>query len=237
MAVKYGSLPFDQQISFFRQKLNLPTRAWTDIWQSQHDRAFVVAGAMKEDLLNDLRAAVDRVIADGVTLETFRKDFREIVSRRGWTGWSGEGSKGGAAWRTRVIYETNLRTSYSAGRLAQMKAIANEMPYWRYRHNDSVQNPRPEHVALDGLVLRSDDPFWQTHYPPNGWGCKCYVEPLDAADMDQLGLTEPHKAPPIEMQEKIVGANGPSPRTVLTPKGIDPGFGYQPGASQNEVGL
>ena len=45
MAVKFGSLAFSEQIAFFRQKLNLSTQAWTDIWEAQHDRAFVVAGA------------------------------------------------------------------------------------------------------------------------------------------------------------------------------------------------
>lgn len=231
MAVRYGSLPFEEQIRFFRQKTNLGTRAWTDIWQAQHDHSFVVAGATKRALLTDLRNAVDRVIADGVTLEQFKKDFLGVVAKNGWTGWKGEGSAKGEAWRARVIYDTNLRTSYAAGRLAQMKSLADAMPYWRYRHNDSVENPRPEHLAWDGLVLRSDDPFWQTHYPPNGWGCQCYVEPLDDADLKKEGKGGPDSAPPIEMEEKIVGQKGPSPRLVRTPKGIDPGFGYQPGAS------
>lgn len=233
MAADFGSLPFSEQIAFFRQKLNLGTLAWTDIWEAQHDRAFVVAGAMKEDLLNDLRAAVDRVISEGITLETFKKDFLSVVSKNGWSGWTGEGTPAGEAWRARVIYDTNLRTSYAAGRLTQMKAVADELPYWRYRHNDSVAHPRPEHLAWDGLVLRSDDPFWSSHYPPNGWGCRCYVEALSPADLGALGKSGPDTAPPIELQEKIVGANGPSPRTVLTPKGIDPGFGYQPGAAPN----
>lgn len=234
MAVEYGSLSFAEQIAFFRRKLNLSTRAWTDIWEAQHDRAFVVAGAMKEDLLADLRTAVDRVIAQGITLATFKKDFLSIVSKNGWSGWTGEGTKAGEAWRARVIYDTNLRTSYAAGRLEQMRALAAELPYWRYRHNDSVQHPRPEHQAWDGLVLRSDDPWWATHYPPNGWGCRCYVEALSEAEVKALGKSGPDTAPPIELQEKIVGANGPSPRRVLTPKGIDPGFGYQPGAAPIE---
>ncbi len=233
MAVDFGSLPFSEQIAFFRQKLNLGTRAWTDIWEAQHDRAFVVAGAMKEDLLSDLRDAVDRVIGEGITLEMFKKDFLSVVSKNGWSGWTGEGTKAGEAWRARVIYDTNLRTSYAAGRLTQMKALVAVRPYWRYRHNDSVEHPRPEHLAWDGLTLPHDDPFWATHYPPNGWGCKCYMETLSIEDLKAAGKDAPDKAPPIEMQEKIVGANGPSPRRVLTPKGIDPGFGYQPGAAPN----
>lgn len=225
MAIKHGSLPFSEQIRFFRRKTNLGTRAWTDLWQAQHDHAFVVAGAMRRELLADFRTAVDRVIANGVTLEQFRKDFDQIVARHGWS------YKGSRGWRSRVIYETNLRTSYAAGRFDQMKAIAANRPYWRYRHNDAVEHPRPEHVAWDGLVLPHDDPFWATHFPPNGWGCKCFVETLSARDLERSGKAGPDDAPPIDFEDKLVGATGPTPRLVRTPKGIDPGFGHPPGES------
>jgi hypothetical protein len=114
------ALPFAEQIAFFRQKINLPSEAWDDIRQAAHDRAFIVAGATKADLLDDLCRAVDKAIATGTTLATFRKDFRAIVGQHGWQGWTGEGTPGGFAWRTRVIYETNLRASYAAGRWAQL---------------------------------------------------------------------------------------------------------------------
>lgn len=35
------NLPFQEQIDFFRAKLNLPTARWDDIWKGAHDRAFV----------------------------------------------------------------------------------------------------------------------------------------------------------------------------------------------------
>ncbi|MDI1357498.1 PBECR2 nuclease fold domain-containing protein [Methylobacter sp.] len=35
--------------------------------------------------------------------------------------------------------------------------------------------------------------------------------------------------PPIEVVEKVVGANGSNPHTVWVAKGIDPGFAYNPG--------
>ncbi|WP_233247060.1 phage minor head protein [Prevotella sp. oral taxon 376] len=34
---------------------------------------------------------------------------------------------------------------------------------------------RPEHAALNGVTLPMSDPFWESYYPPNGWGCRCTV--------------------------------------------------------------
>ena len=225
MAAKYGALPFAEQIDFFREKVSLPSEDWTQLWQEGHDHGFVVAGANKDTLVADFRAAVDKAIADGTTIETFRKDFDRIVAQHGWS------YKGARGWRTRVIYDTNLRTSYAAGRHAQMQRVKSAMPYVRYRHDDSVRVPRPEHLAWDGLVLRHDDPWLNTHRPPNGWGCRCYIEPLDDADLQSLGKRAPDTAPPIEWEEKTVGTQGAHPRTVRVPKGIDPGFAYSPGAT------
>jgi hypothetical protein len=209
--------PFEEQIAFFRQKLNLPTERWDDIQRAAHDRAFVVAGAMKADLLADLRTAVDKAIQGGGSLASFRRDFHDIVAKHGWTGWTGEGTKAGQAWRTRVIHETNVRTSYAAGRHAQLKANARALPYWRYHHSGLSADPRPEHLAFDGLTLPHDHPFWDTHYPPNGWGCKCYVEGVPAPEPDDV------QTPPADFEHR-------DPKTG-EPAHIDKGWGYAPGAN------
>ncbi|SIQ96174.1 Phage Mu protein F like protein [Aromatoleum tolulyticum] len=214
-------LPFAEQIGFFRRKLNLPTEAWDDIRKAAHDRAFVVAGAMKADLLQDLREAVAKAIAAGTTLETFRKDFRQIVAKHGWTGWTGEGSKAGEAWRTKVIYETNLRTSYAAGRWAQLTDadMVKNRPFWRYVHNDSVLHPRPLHKRWGDmrLTLPHDHLFWQTHFPPNGWGCRCRV----------TAVTGPKDG---DATEPPAGWRAIDPKTGA-PMGIDKGWAYAPGAN------
>jgi hypothetical protein len=37
------------------------------------------------------------------------------------------------------------------------------------------ENRRQEHILLHNKAFRYDDPFWNTYYPPNGWGCQCRV--------------------------------------------------------------
>ena len=63
-------------------------------------------------------------------------------------------SAAGKAWRTRVVYSTNMSTSYAAGRWQQLNAPEfADRPYWRYVHSDLPANPRPQHQAWHGLVL------------------------------------------------------------------------------------
>lgn len=224
----YGSLPFAEQIAFFKEKVHLPTEHWDDLLGAAHDRAFVVAGATGADLLADLHEAVRKGIADGTTLAEFRRDFDQIVKARGWTGFTGSDTPEGVAWRTRVIYETNLRTSYAAGRWQQIQAVKATRPYLEYRHSESVLHPRPLHQSWNGLVLAADDPWWQTHYPPNGWGCKCRVFTLSQSDLARLGKTGPDAAPDDGERDWTNKRTG---EVTRIPNGLDPGWNYAPGAT------
>ncbi|WCM88561.1 phage minor head protein [Acidovorax sp. NCPPB 3576] len=214
---------FQEQIEFLRRKLNLPSESWRDIQRAAHDRAFMVAGAAKADLLADLRKAVDQAVQGG-SIGEFRKQFADIVAKRGWTGWTGEGSQAGEAWRTRVIYKTNLATSYAAGRRAQLldPALLKRRPFWRYVHSDSVVHPRPIHKQWGDmrLTLRHDHPFWQSHFPPNDFGCECRV----------VAVSAPREG---DSSEPPDGWDAVDPRTG-TPAGVGEGWDYAPGARADD---
>jgi len=222
--------PFREAIDYFRQKINLPTKTWRDMEGRAHDRAFVVAGATKEALLNDLRKAVDDAIAGGVRLDEFNRSFEKIAARHGWTGWKGAGTAAGRAWRARTIYETSLRTAYAAGRYRQMSDpdMVKVRPYWQYRHGFTrkPKSPRLNHLRLDGLVLRCDDPAWDKIYPPNGWGCTCGVVPLSQRQLARMGKTGPDASPHLPARPVEDPATG---ETVQVPEGIGFGFDHAPG--------
>lgn len=38
---------------------------------------------------------------------------------------------------------------------------------------------RQAHRALNGIIKPIKDSFWDTHYPPNDWGCRCDVQAVD----------------------------------------------------------
>jgi hypothetical protein len=118
-----------------------------------------------------------------------------------------------------------MATAYSAGKFKQVERASKAFPYLMY---DAVNDgrTRPQHRAWDNLVLRWDDPWWKTHYPPNGWNCRCSVIPLSQRGLDRRGLKGPDAAPPTETYEWT------NPRTgevMEVPAGIDPGWAYHPG--------
>ncbi len=215
--VSATKLPFDEQINFFLKKLNLPTDSYLDLQGKDHDYAFVVAGANRNDIIADFRKAVDKAINNGTTLAEFRKDFDKIVAKHGWD------YNGGRNWRSRIIYDTNLYSSFQAGRYQQQMRFTHLRPYWEYQHRDGQKNPRPLHQSWDSLVLPFDDPFWQTHYPINAYGCKCSVIAHSKTSLKREGLTV-SKSPKIEYETKILGKRSGNPKTVTLPKGIDYGF-------------
>lgn len=225
----YLSLPFKAAIAYLRDKLSLTTEAWDDIWGAMHTRAFTVAGAARDDLLEDLRTAVDKAISTGTTLAEFRKDFDAIIEK---TGWSYKGSRG---WRTAVIYDTNLSVAYSAGRYRQMQspAVKAARPYFRYMPSSSAR-PRKEHERWYNLILPQDDPFWDTHFPPNGWGCKCGVTSVSERQIERLKAEAEASGYPVRttapQKAMVEHVNTKTGQVREVPVGIDPGWDYNPGA-------
>ena len=60
MPAQYGPQKFSEAITHFRNKLNMPSERWADVWREQHNNAFMVAGATKTDLLADISLVVER---------------------------------------------------------------------------------------------------------------------------------------------------------------------------------
>lgn len=191
---------FQEQIDYLKQKTNLPTQSYKDITSRQHDRAFVVAGAMKAELLNDLHNAVNKAVADGQSFQQFQDSFDDIIGKHGWLNDEDDKYK---AWRAKMIYQTNLKTSHAAGRYQQMTSpeMVKLRPYWRYRHN-TIENPRIQHEKWNNLVLPVDAVFWRVNFPPNGYGCNCTIEAINERQLRAMGKTKPDTEPAFDDGER-----------------------------------
>lgn len=209
--IELKPLQFDEAIKFFREKgLVVSPLSWRDVWAEEHVRAFTVARVAAMDVLEDIRAEVDRAIEAGVTLKDFKASLGEVLARKGWLTPpaelpeeilpDGTVRKRLTPWRLETIFRTNVQSAYSTGRYRQMLENAPRRPWWMY---DAVGDyrTRPSHAAMDGRVYRYDHPIWDKWYPPNGFNCRCTVRTLSDRDMDRRGLKQSVRPPAVEPDE------------------------------------
>ena len=219
---EFLNVPPVEAAEFFRAKGYHTGYDWRETDAATHLRSFTVAKAMRLDILQDIRASVDRALAEGITFGEFQKELEPLLRSKGW--WGG---KLGSTRRLRIIFDTNLRMAYAKGRWEMIERQAEDAPWLMYDAvNDS--RTRPEHLAWDRTVLRHDHPWWQTHYPPNGWRCRCRVIQLSEADLEEFGI-EPSSDPPEGSGQTFPWLNKITGETLQVPVGIDPGFGHNVG--------
>ena len=110
--------------------------------------------------------------------------IREELTRLGWWGTqtaidpiTGRAVSVDVPRRLRTIFETNMRSARAAGQWERIQRTSWSHPYLLYLTGPSHRH-RPEHLAWHGLCLSVDDPWWETHFPPGGWGCTSGRPPL-----------------------------------------------------------
>jgi len=232
--------------------------SYKDIWNEEHATNFTVAKAMQMDILKDFKDAVEAAIAEGQTLEQFKKGLEPTLQAKGWWGkkemvdpLTGKtvSAQLGSDRRLKTIYDTNLRSAYQEGRWERAQA-STAHPYLMYRVGPSKSH-RKEHLAWDGLVLPKDDPWWNSHYPPNGWGCKCWTMAVSEArkqKLEETGISVPSSVDgkpgyTVEVKtqapkEKYTSFINERKGTVeRVPVGVDPAFNWNVGKGRNVEAL
>jgi SPP1 gp7 family putative phage head morphogenesis protein len=173
-------LPFAQAIEAFAGRLPLRPEEYAELVSEARARAFTVGGVASDDLLADVYAGIERALAEGTTFEAFTRDLGERLEKA----WGGDDP-----WRLSTVFQTNVQSAYQAGHYKQMTDpdVLAARPIWRY---DAVNDgrTRPSHRALDGMTAPADDPIWDTHFPPNGFNCRCGVITLSPEQVDERGI-------------------------------------------------
>lgn len=231
---RLSPLPPAEAIAFFRSKGLAESFAWEDVWQEEHARAFTVAKAMQREVLEDIRAALDDALAEGRTLAQFREELTPVLQARGWWGrqemedpLTGEMASVqlGSPRRLRTIFETNMRSAYQAGLWQRIERSKSIFPFLRY---SAVMDgrTRPEHRAWHGTVLPVDDPWWDAHYPPCGFRCRCTVTQMNGRTLARRGF-EVTEAPPRFPARTYTNRRTGEVTTIEG--GISPGFNFNVG--------
>ncbi len=212
-----------------------PTVRWHEMMHEDHATAFTVAKVAELDLLRTIRESLDATIRSGGTFESWKANVLPELKKAGWWGLVANANLTGTDQpiivnerRLQTIFNTNVRMSQAAGAWAKVQAEKKRFPYLRYLSDHWRKRPRLDHQSWHGIILPVDHPWWQTHFPPNGWGCRCHYEQVSEARMERQGWKV--SEPPSDGPSRKFYAAGRS-RPIDVPAGIHPGFGYNPGTA------
>lgn len=98
------------------------------------------------------------------------------------------------------IFRTNIQNAYAHGIWTQQQENKANRPYLRYSSlNDG--RTRPSHLALNNIVRHIDDSFWDTHFVPNGFNCRCAIDAITESQAKRLGITTDDDLPDIQPDE------------------------------------
>lgn len=238
-AYSFNPGPPPEASRFLANKDWLPAFSFQDVEAEEHATAFTVAKAMQIDVLKDIREELQRALDEGIPFDQFQRDLRPRLEARGWWGKAemvdpatgkARAVQLGSPRRLRVIYQSNLRAARAAGQWERIQRTKRALPYLEYRLGPSERH-RPHHQAKEGMVLSADDPFWASWYPPNGWGCKCWVRQLTRAQAEARGIDA---SPEVPMHDVVNTRTGEVKRV---PVGIDPGWERNPGAQRVQASI
>ncbi|BET67195.1 hypothetical protein ASA1KI_21130 [Opitutales bacterium ASA1] len=180
-ALLLDPVPHDEAIAFLRDKPAVSRAVFDRLIPELQARAFVVTGIENLNLLQNLREKIAELPA-GADWDELRATLAAELSP--WLG--GEVA---AERRAELLLRWHGNQAYAASQYAVLARQVDVFPFWRYESQDDPR-VRPAHARLDGLIFPADHPFWQTHFPPWEWGCRCRVVALTQDDVDEIRARE-----------------------------------------------
>lgn len=197
-----------EAIEYWKSRIPISSKEIETLSKEVKERAFYVAGLAKLDQVNLIHNKLLEALENGTTIEKFKSEIAEVIKKQGWD-----------KHRIETIFQTNMQTAYQAGRWKGIQRTKDLLPYLEY--SSVLDNrTRPQHSVLHGIVFPADHPFWDSHYPPNGFNCRCTALQLSEYQVQKRGL---------EVQKEMPsGFDYEDPRTGIKQRIVnpqpDPGF-------------
>jgi SPP1 gp7 family putative phage head morphogenesis protein len=165
----------------FAARRTVASDRFSNMDHSEKLRAFSVTCDATVEQLERVKNALVENYRRGGTFADFKKavkngDFGEIGAL--------------PSYRLENIYRTNVMGAYMRGRYLEQEEDANVFPYLLYV---AVQDSRtrPNHMALNGLIVRFGSEEANLIYPPNGFQCRCMMRAMTKMEADAMGGPTP----------------------------------------------
>ena len=226
MNFSFTPAPHEEAAALIEEKPAIVKSVFNALLPELRGRAFTVAGITSANVLQAIR---DEVAA--VPRGQKWADSKSAIAA------ALEPSLGeGADARAEIVLRVNAYQAFSssAWRVAQEDDVTTHL---QYLHGD-CEVPTPSHLALNGVILPKDDPFWEDHTGPWGHlGCVCYFRTMSPDQVDEERTKDEKRNP----EDQLV-VEGPALKRLnegklirgtrdydVSPPDKDEGFRWHPG--------
>lgn len=175
--------PHEEAIALIRGKAAVTRDVFDAMLPEIRGRAFTVTGIEDANTLQRIRDS----IADLPRGSTWNEVKGGLVDEL--TPYLGDG----AERRAELLLRTHAFQAFQASnwQVAQADEDTTHLQYLA-TEDDRV---RDSHLALNGLILPKNDPFWEKHFPPWDWGCRCRVRPMNPDFVAEAKAEDANRSP------------------------------------------
>jgi SPP1 gp7 family putative phage head morphogenesis protein len=183
MATSFAPTPHEEAVALIKGKPAVTRAVFDRLLPEIKARAFTITGIEAADIQQDIRDTIAS-LAQGENWDDVKDQVAAAL----------EASHiEGAEKRATLLIRTHGFQAFQAAnwRVAQEDEDTTHMQYLATEDG----NARESHLALNGIILPKDDPFWDTHTPPWDWGCRCRIRPMNPDMVDEARQDDEGQAP------------------------------------------
>ncbi len=171
---------FEEAIAWHIARTPITDDELAAIREDAKKHAFWISNVAQLGLVQDVFDEITRSIELGIPYD----EFAARVEDKLYEAWGGE-----MPYRVRLIWFMAVQTAYNAGRWHQMEQ-PDMMQSRPYRMYDAVLDDRTSVYCKirDGIVRKSDDPWWDSNWPPLHYNCRSSVRPLTEKQAKRRGI-------------------------------------------------
>ena len=153
----------------------LPATYYGELAKEMRSLMNTISGIQSIEQIQMILDDVKRSIDEGNSFAKWRKEFKPEQFQM-------------TKAHAETVYRNALQTQYSIGRWEQAEMAKKTHPYLRYV---AVNDSRTSECcrALNGIIRKVDDPFWNTHTPPNHHRCRSVLQSLTEKEAQKRSPT------------------------------------------------
>lgn len=175
-AFRFEPMSNEEAAALIAERTPMRREAYDALLPELKARAFVVTGLEDLRVVGKIRDAIAEIPRGG-DWETAKAAVEEQLAP-----WFTEEQ---AQIRADILLRYHTFQAYGAAQYRALKEEADIFTHWQYRSTGDGA-VRDSHQALDGLVLPADHAFWQDHFPPWEYNCRCQVVGLMQEEVDAI---------------------------------------------------